>query len=316
MAIKIRKKVAAEAPAEEKKIEALEPEVLPPLGKEGDNTQADTESNVVVPAMEDKFLMTSNNVMSWLMEHRRAVGACIAAVLIVAFAWIGANALMEKAAIEESAFMDEAFVTYTALTKAQADELEAARMEYMKSQGIAADAPDILRVTYSVPDDKQRHAVIAKYLEGEIPNHNGEKIGQSAQLMLAGSMAKNMNNAKAEAAYQAAFASESQDVRLFALLGQVEMLIGAKKWDEALSKLDEMMMQNPSFSSYATLEKGRIYEMKGATDEAIKAYHQVLNEFSQPADQQTALARLRYLTADWASHVKQTAPVPSAPVAL
>lgn len=317
MAIKIRKRVEAEAPAEEK-IEALEPEVLPPLGKEGEDSQAENNdnANVKLPGMEDKFLQTSNNMLEKLMEHRRAVTACIVTALVLAFAWIGIHYFIEQSAINKSAFMNQAFVTYTALTTAQTEEIEAARLEYMKSQGIAADAPDILRFSYSVPSEKQRYAAISKYLKSEVTAVAQENIGKTAQLMLAGSDAKLLDNANAETAYNAAATSEIQDVRLFAELGQIELFIGAKKYDQALAKLDELMVNNPSFSSYATLEKGRIYEIQGATDNAIKAYDQVINTFGQPADQDIARARLRYLTADWASHDKKVAPIPSAQAAL
>lgn len=318
MAIKIRKRVEAAAPVEEQKIEALEPEVLPPEGQEGEDSQAvDTGSTVNVPGMEDKFLSTSNNVMAWLMEHRRAVGGIVGFLVLVALIWNGVIYMNEKSATEKSMVMSDAFVTYTALTKAQADEIEAARMEYMKSQGIAADAPDILRVTYTVPDDQKRHAAISQHLENELPKYAADQISASGQLMLAGSKSMIQDATKASAAYDTAVKnSTSKDVQLFAKLGQVEMLIGAKNYDGAIAKLDEIMKENATFSAHVMLEKGRIYEMTGKTSEAIAAYDEVANGLGKPEDQQAALSRLRVLTPDWASRSKAAAPAPQAKVAL
>ena len=95
------------------------------------------------------------------------------------------------------------------------------------------------------------------------------------------------------------------------------MLIGQQKYDEALQMLDNIAAANVSFSAYTALEKGRIYEIKGETDKAIATYDHVIRDFSNPGDEQKALARLRILTPDWANHMKdKLAPVvPAAPVA-
>lgn len=308
MAIKIRK-----AATEEKPVNALEPEVLPPEGSE----EAE-QSEIKLPGFEDDFLKKSGNVMGWLMEHRRMVIFVVIVVLGVAFGYLGVRHYQESIMISRSSVMSDVFITYTAPTKAQADADEARRLEYMKSQGIAADAPDILRVTYTVPDDDKRFAAIENHLKTELPKHKGESIMPTGDLMLAGTTARR-SSAEAAPIYDEARKSENPDVQLFAVLGQTEMLVGEKKYDEAIARLDELIKLNSGFSSYATLEKGRIYEMKGEVDKAIAAYDQVMNEFNQPVDQQKAGARLRILTPDWASHMKAApapAPAPAPQVAL
>lgn len=298
MAIKIRKRVE-----EEKRPEALEPEVLQPGGE-----PAADVSNVAVPGMDDKFLETSGSMMSWLMEHRRMVILVACVVVVAAFSWLGIRHGMEVNATSLSQNLSDAFVTYSAITKAEAQEIETAREQYLKSQGIAADTTDILRFTYSVPDDRARFAMIEKYLSATLPNLEGKEVGISGELMLAGAMARLSHRDGAAAAYEAARASRAPDVVMFADLGSIEMLLDAQKYDEAIARLDALMDRHPGMSAYATLQKGSIYELTGARDKAIAAYDKVIREFGQERDKAIATSRLRYLTADWREHLQAAVP--------
>ena len=297
MAIKIRK--------QEDNAKVLEPEVLPPEGQAA-------ESEVKIPGMDDDFLRKSNSIMTWIMEHRRMVILVTCVVIVVAFSVLGVKKYIESQAIARSSIMTDAFVTYTALTKDEAAQLEQQRLEYMKQQGIAAEAPDILRTTYTVPDNRSRFVAIEKYLATALTKYPGESIETTGQLMLAGSAAKLHPANEVMPAYEKALGSQSSDVKLFAMLGKAEMLVGEKKYDEAITLLSQVMSQYPAFSSHATLEMGRIYEMSGATDKAIDAYKKVYTEFAHEADHQKALARLRYLTPNWSELTKPAAPAPAA----
>ncbi len=300
MAIKIRK--------QEENPQVLEPEVLPPDGEQG------ATSEVKLPGMDDDFLRKSSSIMSWILENRRMVIFVTAVIIIVAFSILGVTRFIESQATKRSSIMTDAFITYTALTKAEAAELERQRMEYMKQQGIAADAPDILHTTYTVPDNHSRFVAIEKYLKEKLTTYPGEAIETTGQLMLAGTEAKLHPANEAKTAYDKAMQSQSPDVQLFAMLGQAEMLVGEKKYDDAIALLDQIARNYPTFSSHVMLEKGRIYEIAGATDKAIEAYKAVFSSNHQQ-DQLKATNRLRYLTPDWSELIKTaataTAPVPT-----
>ncbi|MBR4984888.1 MAG: tetratricopeptide repeat protein [Proteobacteria bacterium] len=309
MAIKIHKR-------EETEKQVLEPEVLN-AGGNSDNNAADAPKVSISGLEDDSFLLRSNNAMAWMMENRRMIGFVVGLLVIVSLGYIFFNHQAEKAAIDKSSFMTSAFETYTAMTQAQADELEKQREAYLKQQGIAAESDDILRVTYTVRDDQTRFAMIERHLKESVQKVPGETVEPTAELMLAGTQARIRDAAEAKNAYDKAAASTSPSIRFFAMLGQAEMLIGQQKYDEALQMLDNIAAANVSFSAYTALEKGRIYEIKGETDKAIATYDHVIRDFSNPGDEQKALARLRILTPDWANHMKdKLAPVvPAAPVA-
>ncbi len=249
--------------------------------------------------------------MAWIMEHRRMVILVTSVIIVIAFSILGVDRFIESQATKRSSVMTDAFITYTALTKDEAAELERQRMEYMKQQGIAADAPDILHTTYTVPDNHSRFVAIEKYLKEALTKYPGETIETTGQLMLAGTEAKLHPAAEVKPVYDKAKQSLSPDVQLFAMIGQAEMLVGEKKYDEALSLLDQIMVENPAFTSHVMLEKGRFYEMTGATDKAIDAYKAVFASNHQ-LDQQKAMIRLRYLTPHWSELTKQAAPAPAA----
>lgn len=299
MAIKIRKKVE-----EEVVIKANDPEVLPPEG----STEAVAEE-VKIPGLDDKFLATSGSALQWIMDHRRMVIFVSCVIVAAAFVWIGVNHAIEAQNINKSQVLTSPFITYTALTHEEAQQLEAARRQYLAQQGIAADTTDVLKSNYSVPDDKTRFSSIAHYLSIELPSLASEDIGISGQLMLAGSQARldKMNDAKN--AYDKAATSKVGDVALFAQLGQVEVLVNAKQFDDAIAVLDKIMAKNPGLSAYATLEKGRIYEMANQIEKAIAAYAQVNREFGQENDKAMATSRLKYLTKDWESYARPAAPI-------
>ncbi|MBQ1924612.1 MAG: tetratricopeptide repeat protein [Proteobacteria bacterium] len=307
MAIKIHKR-------EEEAKPVLEPEVLNAGGNDG----GEEAPKAAVTGLEnDDFLIKSGNAMSWLMENRRMVGFVIGVLVIASLGFIFFRNQAENTAIKKSSFMTGAFETYTAMTQAQAEELERQRAAYLKQQGIAAESDDILHVTYTVRDDQTRYAMIEKHLKDSVQKIPGEIVEPTAELMLAGTQARIRSAAEAKATYEKAATSASADVRLFALLGEAEMLIGEQKYDEAIQKLDAVTAANISFSSYVALEKGRIYEIKGETNNAIAAYDHIIRDFPNSGDEQKALARLRILTPDWANHMKAAAApvVPAAPAA-
>ena len=302
MAIQIRKK------AEEKKV--LEPEVLPPEG--ADPSAQAAVDGVKLPEMNDNFLRTSGTIMQWILEHRRMVILCVVIVVAVAFGFVGVNHFQESQATARSSVMSDVFVTYQAMTQPEADQLTKQSEEEMKSQGISGNLEDVLRPKNVVPDDNVRYAAIEDYLSKSLPGLAGESIGTSGKLMLAGVMSRRHDDATAAPVYDELAAAQNADVALFGQFGKAETLVGQKKYDEAIGVLDQIMAKNPKFSSYVTLEKARVYEIMGQTENAIAAYDAVLNQFNQPDDQKKAMARLRILTPDAASHLKpvQAQPVP------
>lgn len=298
MAIQIRKKAE-----EEKKVQVLEPDVLPPENAESMDDLIRAQK-AQAPGMEDKFVMRSGNAMAWLMEHRRMVLLVTILILVAAFSWIGVQKYQESIATSQSSdVLSDAFVTYAAYTKAQADQIENERYEYFKSQGIAAEADDILHFSYTVPDDRSRFAAIEKHLDTVIPTYAGNPIEASASLMLAGTKAKIRDAASAQTAYQKAETSLSRDVKLFGMLGEAEMLIGQKKLDEALKKLEDVVVDNPALTSQVTYEKGRIFEMKGDMENALAMYDQLIQTSGNSIPKQKAKVRLRILTPDWAERI-------------
>ena len=308
MAIKIRKKVE-----QEKKV--LEPEVLPPEGAEPESAaDGAAELGVKVPEINDNFLRTSGTMMQWILEHRRMVILCVTLVVIVAFSFVGFNHYKESQATAESSKLTDVFDAYLASTKAQAEQITRDSEAQINSQGIAGNMEDVLRPQNVVPDDHIRYVAIEDHLKKTLPELPQETIGKSGKLMLAGVTARLHDDAAAAPIYAELASAPNADVALFGQLGEAEALAGQKKYEEALKVLDQIIAKNPKFSSYITVEKGRIYENMGQIDNAIQAYDDVLNKFNQPDDQAKAMARLRYLTPDAASHLKpveiQNVPVP------
>lgn len=304
MAIQIRRKEANNPPV-------IEPEVLTAGGK-GEAGANAPESDVKIPELNDEFLRKSGSMMAWFMEHRRMVLFVALLIVCISFGYYGVKYAQEMSATRTSGVLSPAFVTYTMITKAEAEQIEQQRYAYMKSQGIAAEAKDILHFTETVPDDKTRYLAIEKHLSQHLDAYRGEAIETSGRLMQAGASARLRPADAVTPLYAAAEKSPSSDVKLFAMIGEAEMLVGEKKYDQALMTLENVMNLEPALTSYATLEKGRIYEIEGKKDEAIAAYGQVFREFGQPDDQKKALERLRYLTADWSKQT-QVAPVEANP---
>lgn len=295
MAIKIRKIVKEESP---KKV--LEPEVLPPEGGE-------SGAGVKPPEMNDNFLRTSGTLMEWIVEHRRAVTLCVVLVAAVAFGIVGWNHHKEVEKTSKSQVLTSAFITYSALTKDEAQMYEMQRRAYIKQQGIAADTTEVLQSNYTVPNNEARFVAITKYLEEELPKLQGEAVGTSGRLMLAGAAARVGKMDVALDSYQKAMQSHEGGVVLFGELGDLERLIDAQKYDEALNLLEKMNGKNPKFASYFTLEKGRIYEMRGERDKALNAYKEVI-QYHDANDMKLATERLRALTADWEKYIQQAVP--------
>lgn len=304
MAIKIRKKIE-----EEKVIRADNPEVLPPEG--GENKPEDVAAEVKIPGLDDEFLATSGSALQWLMEHRRMVVLVSCLAIIASVAVIGVRYASEASMISKSEVLTDAFVTYNALTTEQAQSLENARRDYLAQQGIAADTSDVLKSSYTVPDDKTRFAAIENHLVKALPNYSEDEIGTTAKLMLAGAQARLDHVDTAKVSYDSASKSKLDDVRVFAQLGQIEMLINASQYADAIAILDDIMQKHPGLSAYATLEKGRIYEITGEIDKAIAAYAQVSREFGKESDKSLAMSRLKYLTKDWESYAMPEAPTPN-----
>ncbi len=304
MAIKIRKKVASDK-ENDKKI--LEPdEILQPDGS-GVGSPADAApdlENVKVPEMSDNFLRTSGSIMQWVLEHRRMVILAVAVVVLVAFGFVGVHYYGESVATERSSKLTDVFMAYQARTKEEAEQLTKESEAALEMQGIASNAEDVLRPKNVVPNNQIRFTAIKDHLQKTLPELAENDVGKSGKLMLAGVTARLNDDAAAAAIYDETSKSLNADVALFGQIGKAETLVGQQKYDEALAILDQVMAKNPKFSSYITMEKGRLYENMGQVDKAIQAYDAVLNQFNQPDDQAKAMARLRILTPDAASHLK------------
>ena len=310
MAIKIRKKV--EKVEQEKKV--LEPdEVLLANGTDASSASpsagnsrdgAPDLDSVKVPEMSDKFLRTSGSIFQWVLEHRRMVILCVAVVVLVAFGFVGVHYYGESVATERSSKLTDVFGAYQALTKEEAEALTRESEAYLAQQGIASNAEDVLRPKNVVPNNQIRFKAIKDHLQKTLPELAQDDVGKSGKLMLAGVTARLNDDAAAAAVYDETANSLNSDVALFGQIGKAEALVGQQKYDEALAILEQVMAKNPKFSSYITMEKGRLFENMGQIDKAIQAYDAVLNQFNQPDDQAKAMARLRILTPDAASHLK------------
>ena len=77
MAIKIRKKEEAQEVAQ---LDVKEPEVV---------AAGESEADVKIPEMNDKFLMSSGSVVAWLMKNRRLVTFFVIVIVVACLAVIG-----------------------------------------------------------------------------------------------------------------------------------------------------------------------------------------------------------------------------------
>lgn len=289
MAIKIRKKVK------------LANETAPVL--EPDVVDSGGDLDVKVPAMDDSFLATSHTVIGWMMEHRRLLSFVVAMLVLLSVSIVAFRYHNETRTVERSSVLSDALVTYGAMTTEEANILEAMDAQRLAEQGIAATAREPLRVSYSVPSDTLRHEAIVAYLGEALDAYSGSGVAELGRLMAAGSLMRLARDEEAASIYEGLRQSEREDVRLFALLGAAESLIGVEKYEEAVAVYDEVAAISGSYGSFAALSKGRLYEVMGERDKAILAYSSVLQEFGQASDQQVAMARLRLLTPDWAERV-------------
>ena len=308
MAIKIRKKVE-----QEQSTEVLEPEVLPPEGEEEEERSI---KDVKVPGMEDEFLKKSGTVMSWLIEHGRAVLGISGAVVLVAFAVIGVNRMNERGFEKDSSTLTAAFETYTAVTQEQEDKDVQQQEKNIQENGLSGDLSEVLHRSYTVKDDRSRYMMISKYLSKSLPELGDKQIGTSGQLMLAGATSRVQGLAAADPAYKKAAGSADKNVALFGKLGEIDVLADAKKYDEAIALVDSLAADNDyaQLNSYLTYEKGRLYELSGDTAKAIEFYTNVLG-MNHQVDVELSLARLRVLTSDWDERYRkaQLAQLPVAP---
>lgn len=318
MAIKIHKKSE-----EEKKIQALNPEVLPPEGETLNAAQEQTDmpntDGIKAPEMNDKFMMRSSSAMSWLIENRRMVTLVIGVILAIAFIFIGIQKHAESVATEQSSkLLSDVLISYNAPTEELAKQINEERERYLKSQGIAAEADSALKFAITVPNERLRFIGIQQYLSKELGEKKFENtpIEKTGYLMLAGAVSRLSPAAEAEAVYHTASSSNNSDVKLFSMLGTAEMLVGQQKYDEAMALYDQIAINSAAFTSYVRFEKARIYEIKGAIQDAIAQYDLILRESGDVAAKTRATSQLRLLTPDWASHVPaQAAPEqPKAPL--
>ena len=229
-------------------------------------------------------------------------------VIVAALAVIGVKYAREASITSKSEVLTQAFVTYDALTTAEAQQYEEMRRQYLAQQGIAANTTEVLKSTYTVPNDKMRFVAIEKYLAEKLPEYAGNEIGTTGKLMLAGAQARLDHAANAKTSYDAASLSQQDDIKVYAKLGQVELLLNDAKFADAIAILDEIMAKHPGMSAFATLEKGRIHEMAGETDKAIAAYALVSRELGKDSDKTLAMSRLKYLTKDWETYITPAVP--------
>jgi len=288
MAIKVRKKIEQA------------PEVSPVKEAEVVDSGA-PEVNVKVPVMDDRFLRASGSAVTWMMENRRMIFFVAGLVVAVCIGAIAFAYSKEASAVQRSSLLTNVFVTLDAPTEEEAQYIEAKREMQRAQMGIAANADDILRISYRVPDDRRRFQALHDYFVDIQTKLSGTSLAAPAALMQAGIAMRVGVLDVARAGYDKASQSTQEDIRLFGLLGKAEVLLDEKKFDEALAVYDAIIALNPGFASFATLSQGQIYELSGQIDKAISAYQSVIRDFGQTGDHRTALARLRLLTADWAS---------------
>lgn len=297
MAIQVRKK--------ENKNEQIEV-------KEAEVVEAGTPVDVKLPPMTDKFLMTSGSLMAWIMEHRRMIIFFVALTVIVCLSIIGAMQLNEKSKVDLSANLSTVFVTLHAPTEAEAQaENEKAKAAY-EQKGISADTNDYLRYEYTVPSDEERFKALKAHLSSSIGAFDGTELSPAAHLLLAGIATHDGDMDTAKNAFDKVRAG-SQDLRLFALLGEAENLTQNKQYKEAIDKYDEIDRLAAGYGSYVKLAQGNLYETMGDTAHAIEAYTSVIRDFNYETDHTIALTRLRLLTPDWKTLTLP--PQPSAPSA-
>ncbi|MCL2326163.1 MAG: tetratricopeptide repeat protein [Proteobacteria bacterium] len=295
MAIKVRKKV--EEP----------PKVV--LAKEAEVVEAGApEVNVKVPVMDDRFLRASGSAVTWMMENRRMIFFVASLIVATCIGVIVFAHSKEASAVQRSSLLTNVFVTLDAPTDEEARRIEAEREAWRTRMGIEVNTDDILRISYTVPSDRRRFEALHAYFADVQAKLNGTSLAAPAALMQAGIAMRVGDLNLARAGYEQASQSTHEDVRLFGLLGKAEVLLDEKKFDEALAVYDAITTLNPGFASFATLSQGQIYELSGQTDKAISAYQSVIRDFGQTADHRIAMARLRLLTADWASLVAAGSP--------
>lgn len=292
MAIKIRKKEEAQENAQ---LEVKEPEVV---------AAGEPEADVKIPEMNDKFLMSSSSAVAWLMKNRRMVTFFVIVIVVACLAVIGYFRIVENGMTARSSELDVAFTTLAAPTEDQAAQEEAYREAALAKQGISAQADEILRYSYKVPDDAKRFEVVENYLNETVPKLAGEDLESAASLLQAGVAMRRNDLDNATAAYDRAVAG-NDDVKLFALLGQAEILVQNKKYDEAIAKYNEIANLSSGYASFAILSQAQIYELKGDKEKAVAAYVRVIRDYGQQNDHAVAEARLRMLTPDWQKLIVQ-----------
>ncbi len=293
MAIQIRKKESA---PQEALLDVKEAEVVGP---------GEPDANVKVPEMNDKFLMSSGTIVEWLMKNRRMVTLVITIIVVVCLSCIGYLKIQENGRVDRSALLDQAFTTLEAPTESVAKMTEEAIAQQNREAGLGLNDENVLHYSYTVPNDKVRFTAIQKNLEETAPSLAGTELEDFVTLFLAGTSSQLNDSAKANANFAKTENSANADIKLFSLIGEADLLLSDKKYDEAIAKYNVIASMGSAYVSFANMQQGRIYELQGDVPKAVAMYVKV---FKNPRQENHADAenRLRLLDPNWQTLVSAT----------
>lgn len=303
MAIKIRKKVDSPETTEQ---QSLSPEIV--------DEEQDLSNAIRIPdkAMDDRFVRTSGTLFSWVLENGRKIALVAAIIVICVIAIVIFSRSKESDIAEKSTVLGDALITLRAPTQEQANADLALQQARLQQQGIAADTQEVLAFSYTVPNDQVRREVIYDHLQKSVPVFKGQAIQIPVELMSAGFAMQLGKIEEAQRDYNSAATTTDEDIRLFAQLGQANILAGQGNYEEAIKVYEEIQSSSGSFyASFATLNIARLYEESKNNEKAIQAYTKVVKEYNQPSDVHAATERLKLLTPKWEEIIAPQAILPA-----
>ncbi len=281
MAIKIKKRVP--------KPESDEPELLDAEGNEGDGfgseMMGDTEP--VAPAMDDPlddiFLSTADQSLSWATQNRTLVIGAVAVVLLLV---VGAAVFVQQQQAGREAISQ---------TLTEALDVMAAPVgdEKVPTLNPTPNVPEPAEKGPRFDTSKAKYEQLGAKADTVLSQHSGSSASGFAHLMKARASFELGKYDEAIASYQSWLSqNDNASEKPFVLQALANAQASGGKADDAVATLDKLKSINADvYGPTASYQKGQVWEQAGNKDKAKAAYEELLK--SHPDSDPVELARMR-----------------------
>lgn len=221
---------------------------------------------VAIPEHErDAFQEASVQAAAWIEENRPAAMGIFFAILLVPFGVYAAVHFSNQSEIEASKEVSESIRMYQY-------PIEGSPEMQVIEQNDKIKKPETV---YPTRDAKWE--AIYKEADGALAKHSQGDLSVAAKYAKAGAAYNLGKYDEAIPLYEEVLAdARGESLHVFARLGLAMAQAGKGDVDAALSNFDELAASNEELAGLALYHKGRVLESAGKTEEAKKAYHELL----------------------------------------